>query len=477
MTSDICLLSAVELARLIRAKELSARDVVGAHLAQIERVNPGVNAIVTLVADQAMERARAADEALAHGRDVGPLHGLPIAHKDLQPTKGIRTTFGSPIYRDFVPFEDSLLVERLRRAGAIVVGKTNTPEFGAGSQTFNPVFGSTLNPYDRSKTCGGSSGGAAVAVATGMLPMADGSDMGGSLRNPASFCNVVGLRTSPGRVPIWPSATAWSPLSVDGPMARSVADVALMLSAIAGPDERSPISIDEPGGRFAAALDRDFRNVRIAWWKTLGGVPVDPRVRGAVDAQRGVFESLGCIVEEAEPDFADFDAVFKTARALAFLTGVAPRIVGHRDQVKETIRWEIERGERLTVADIVWAETKRTELYHRMRQFMARYEFFVLPTVQVPPFDVEQPYITAIDGVAMETYIDWMKSCYYISIVGNPAISVPCGFTPEGLPVGLQIVGRHRDDWGLLQMAHAFEAARSGFSRTVDLSQRIARRP
>jgi len=456
------MLSAVDLARRIRAKELSAREVVGAHLAQIERVNPGVNAIVTLVADQAMERARAADEELAHGRDVGPLHGLPIAHKDLQPTKGIRTTFGSPIYRDFVPSEDSLLVERLRRAGAIVVGKTNTPEFGAGSQTFNPVFGSTLNPYDRTKTCGGSSGGAAVALATRMLPMADGSDMGGSLRNPASFCGVVGLRTSPGRVPVWPAATAWSPLSVDGPMARSVADVALMLSAIAGPDERSPISIDEPGSRFAAPLGRDFRNARIAWWRNLGGVPVDPRVRSCVNAQRGVFESLGCIVEEAEPDFADFDAVFKTVRALAFLTGVAPRVAGHRDEVKETIRWEIERGERLTVADIVSAETKRTELYHRMRQFMARYEFFVLPTVQVPPFDVDRPYITEIDGVAMETYIDWMKSCYYISIVGNPAISIPCGFTPEGLPVGLQIVGRHRDDWGLLQMAHAFEMARSG---------------
>jgi amidase len=459
MTSDICLLSAVELAGLIRAKALSARDVVAAHLAQIERVNPGVNAIVTLVGDRAMERARQADEELARGDDVGPLHGLPIAHKDLQPTNGIRTTFGSPIFKDFVPSDDSLLVERLRRAGAIVVGKTNTPEFGAGSQTFNPVFGSTLNPYDHDKTCGGSSGGAAVALATGMLPIADGSDMGGSLRNPASFCNVVGLRPSPGRVPTWPAATAWSTLSVDGPMARSVADVALMLSAIAGPDPRSPIALGDSGSRFAAPLERDFKGVRIAWWKNLGGVPVDLRVREAVNAQRRAFESLGCIVEEAEPDFVDFDAVFKTVRAMAFLTGVAPRIAGHRDQVKETIRWEIERGERLTVGELVSAETKRTELYHRMRQFMERYEFFVLPTVQVPPFDIDQPYITEIDGVAMETYIDWMKSCYYISIVGNPAISVPCGFTPEGLPVGLQIVGRHRDDWGLLQMAHAFEAA------------------
>ena len=464
MTSDICKLSAVELARLIHAKELSAREVVGAHLAQIDRVNPTVNAIVTLVADRAMAAALAADEALASGLAVGPLHGLPIAHKDLQPTRGIRTTFGSPIYRDFVPAEDSLVVERLRLAGAIVVGKTNTPEFGAGSQTFNPVFGATLNPYDRTKTCGGSSGGAAVALATGMLPIADGSDMGGSLRNPASFCNIVGMRPSPGRVPTWPAATAWSTLSVDGPMARSVADVALMLSAIAGPDSRSPIAIDEVGSRFAAPLDRDFSGVRVAWWKNLDGVPVDRRVRDAVNVQRGVFESLGCIVDEAEPDFRDFDAVFKTVRALAFLTGVAPRVAGHRELVKDTILWEIDRGERLTAGEIAWAETKRTELYHRMRAFMQRYDFFVLPSTQVPAFDVNQPYVTEIDGVAMETYIDWMKSCYYISLVGNPAISVPCGFTPEGLPVGLQIVARHRDDWGLLQMAHAFERGRESFA-------------
>ena len=461
MTNGICSKGAVDLARLIRAKELSARDVVGAHLTQIERVNPGVNAIVTLVAEQAMEHARLADEDLAHGRAVGPLHGLPIAHKDLQPTKGIRTTFGSPIYKDLVPSEDSLLVERLRAAGAIAIGKTNTPEFGAGSQTFNSVFGATLNPYDHTKTCGGSSGGAAVALATGMLPIADGSDMGGSLRNPASFCNIVGLRTSPGRVPIWPSATAWSTLSVDGPMARCVADVALLLSAMAGPDPRSPISLSESGHLFAAPLERDFKGVRIAWWKNLGGVPVDRRVRDAVNARRSVFESLGCIVDEREPDFTDFDKVFKIVRALAFLTGVAPRVAGRRDLVKDTILWEIDRGERLTAMEIAWAETKRTELYHRMRTFMDRYDFFVLPSTQVPAFDVNQPYVTEIDGVAMETYIDWMKSCYYISLVGNPAISVPCGFTPEGLPVGLQIVGRHRDDWGLLQMAHAFETARS----------------
>ena len=459
---SICQLGAVELARLIRSKQLSARDVVGAHLTQIERINPGVNAIVTLVADQAMERARLADDAFARGDAIGPLHGLPIAHKDLQPTKGIRTTFGSPIYEHFVPAEDSLLVERLRGAGAITVGKTNTPEFGAGSQTFNPVFGATLNPHDRTKTCGGSSGGAAVALATHMLPIADGTDMGGSLRNPASFCGVVGLRPSPGRVPSWPAAAAWSTLSVDGPMARSVADVALMLSAIAGPDPRSPIAIDEPGSRFSQSLAREFKGTRIAWWKDLGGVPVDRRVREAVNAQRAVFESIGCRVDEAEPDFTDFDAVFKIVRALAFVTGVAPRIAGHRDRVKAPILWEIDRGERLTAAEIAWAETRRSELYHRMRRFMEPYEFFVLPAVQVPPFSVDQEYPTHIEDVVMESYIDWMKSCYYISVVGNPAISVPCGVTPDGLPIGLQIVARHRDDWGLLQIAHAFEAAAAG---------------
>jgi amidase len=468
MTSDICSLSAVEMARLIRSKQLSARDVLSAHLDQIERVNPAVNAIVTLVADQAIARARLADEMSARGEALGPLHGLPIAHKDLQITNGIRTTFGSPIFKDFVPVEDSLTVERIRDAGAIVVGKTNVPEFGAGSQTFNPVFGPTLNPYDQSRTCGGSSGGAAVALACGMMPVADGSDMGGSLRNPASFCHVVGLRPSPGRVPVWPAATAWSTLSVDGPMARSVADVALLLSAIAGPDRRSPIALGDAGRVFSAPLDRDVKGVRIAWWKDLGGVPVDGRVEQLVNAQRRVFESLGCVVDEAEPDFTDFDGVFKTLRALAFITGVADRVAGHRHLVKDTILWELDCGARLTAEDIGRAEMKRTELYHRMRRFMERYEFFVLPATQVPPFDVNQPYPTEIDGVAMETYIDWMKSCYYISIVGNPAISVPCGFTAEGLPVGLQIVARHQDDWGLLQIAHAFEQA-NALPRTLAL--------
>jgi amidase len=459
MRSELCGLSAAELSSRIQSKDLSAREVMAAHLERIAEVNPRLNAIVTVDAEGAMRRAADADERQARGEPLGRLHGLPVAHKDLLLTRGMRTTFGSLIFADFVPSDDSLIVERLRRAGAIAVGKTNTPEFGAGSQTFNPVFGATLNPYDDTKTCGGSSGGAAVALASGMVPLADGTDMGGSLRNPASFCGVVGLRPSPGRVPSWPAADAWSTLSVDGPMARSVADVALMLSAIAGPDPRSPIAIDQPSGQFAAPLDRDCRGLRIAWWVDVGGVPVDCRVRALVDAQRRLFEAIGCQVEEAQPDFRGFDEVFKTVRALAFLTGVAPRIGGRRDLVKDTILWEIDRGLRLTPPEIAAALAKRTELYQRMRQFMERYDFFVLPTVQVPPFAVSEPYPQEIDGVRMETYIDWMKSCYYISIVGNPAISVPCGFTDDGLPIGLQIVGRHRDDWGVLQLAHAFEAA------------------
>jgi amidase len=455
-------MTATELARRIRARELSAREVMEAHLVQIERVNPKVNAIVTLLPAQAMEQARMADEALVRGEDLGPLHGLPIAHKDLVPTKGIRTTFGSPIYKDFVPHEDGLIVERLKKAGAITIGKTNTPEFGAGSQTFNPVFGATLNPYDTSKTCGGSSGGAAVALACGMQPLADGSDTGGSLRNPASFCNVVGFRTSPGRVPKWPSLVGWFPISVQGPMARTVLDAALMLSVIAGPDPRSPIAIVEPGSRFRRPLERNFKGVRIAWSRDFGHLPVDPRVTETIDSQRHAFESLGCTVEDGEPDFADADQVFKVWRAWYFELSFGELLKTHRDQIKDTVVWNAEEGMQLSGPQIAWAERKRTDLYHRVREFMETYEFLIFPVSQVPPFDVEQEYVAEVNGVKMKTYIDWMRSCYYISVLGLPAISVPCGFTPDGLPVGVQIVGRHQDDFGVLQLAHAFEQA-TGF--------------
>ena len=456
---EICFLPATELARRMRSKELSAQEVMTAHLNQIARINPQVNAIVTLLPERAMAGARAADDALACGEQVGPLHGLPIAHKDLVLTNGIRTTFGSPIFKDFVPEEDSLIVERLRIAGAITIGKTNTPEFGAGSQTFNQVFGETLNPYDLTKTCGGSSGGAAVALACGMLPIADGSDLGGSLRNPASFCNVVGFRPSPGRVPSWPEQAAWCTLGVDGPMARTVQDVALLLSTLAGPDPRSPISVAESGSRFAHPLERDFKGVRIAWSHDLGGLPIDPSVTAAINAQRHVFESLGCTVEDAEPDFTDADQVFKILRAWRFALSRGDLLHSHRDLLKDTVIWNIEAGVKLSGPQIGWAERKRTELYHRMRMFMDTYEFLILPVSQVPPFPVQQRYVTDINGVPMDTYIDWMRSCYYITLTGHPAASVPCGFTPDGLPIGVQIVGRHQDDFGVLQLAYAFEQA------------------
>jgi len=457
---DICLLPAREMARRIRAKDLSARETLAAHLQQIDRVNPKVNAIVTIARDHATGRARQLDESLAHGHAPGPLHGLPIAHKDLLLTQGIRTTFGSRIFENFVPAADALLVERIRNAGAIALGKTNVPEFGAGSQTFNGIFGATLNPYDTTKTCGGSSGGATVALACRMLPIADGTDVGGSLRNPASFSNVVGFRPSPGRVPVWPAPLGWSTLGVEGPLARTVDDLAFFLSAIAGPDPRSPISIDEPGSRFAAPLDRDFHATRIAWWTSLGGLPSEPEVQQTVNAQRRIFESLGCIVDDAEPDLSGADEVFKTLRHWQrYLGALANGVIHKRDQINANVRAEIEQGEKLTAVEVGRAEMKRTELYHRARQFFERYEFFVLPTVQVLPFDVNTPHPTEIAGVKMQTYIDWMKSCYYISVVGNPAISVPCGFSRSGLPIGLQIVGRHHDDWGVLQIAHAFEQA------------------
>jgi len=462
LTSEICFLPATELARRIRKKDFSVREVMATHLAQIERFNPKLNALVTLVPEQAMKQAKRADEALAKNKEVGPLHGLPVGHKDLFPTQGIRTTFGSPVFKDFVPDHDALIVERLKKAGAITVGKTNTPEFGAGSQTYNEVFGETANPYDTTKTCGGSSGGAAVALATGMLPIADGSDLGGSLRNPANFCNVVGLRPSPGRVPSWPTPAAWFPFSVQGPMARTVQDVALILTAIAGPDPRSPIAIAESASLFAQPLSRNFKGVRIAWSRDLGGLPVDSAVTGVIEGKRDVFQTLGCIIKDTEPDFTAADEIFKTWRAWRFELGYGYLLKDHRDKLKDTVIWNIEEGTKLAGPDLGLAETKRTELFHRVRQFMETYEFLILPVNQVPPFDLKQRYVTEINGVKMATYLDWMKSCYYISVTGHPAISVPCGFTPEGLPVGVQIVGRHHDDFGVLQLAHAFEQA-TGF--------------
>jgi amidase len=468
--SEICFMTATEMVQRLRAKELSCRELMESHLAQIERVNPTVNAIVTQISpDETLALADAYDEALMQDKIIGPLQGLPIAHKDLIPTRGLRTTLGSLIFKENVPDKDGLIVERLKNAGAITIGKTNTPEFGAGSQTFNEVFGETLNPYDTAKTCGGSSGGAAVALACGMIPLADGSDMGGSLRNPGNFCNIVGFRTSPGRVPVWPSPAPWFPIPVQGPMARTVQDVALMLSVIAGPDPRSPISIAESGRIFTNSLERDFKGVKIAWSKDLGELPVDPRVTQTLESQRHVFNDLGCIVAEGQPDFTGADDIFKVWRAWRFELQYAELLKSHRELMKDSVVWNIEQGQKLTGPQLGRAEVQRTELYHRVREFMETHEYFICPVNQVPPFDIKQRWIEEINGVKMDTYIDWMKSCYYITITGLPAISVPCGFTPEGLPVGIQIVGRHNDDFGVLQLAHAFEQVTRMWKRRPQL--------
>ncbi len=453
----------------IRRRKFSAVEVMAAHLERIEAVNPRLNAVVSLLPERGLEGAKRADEAISRGDPLGVLHGLPVAHKDLHLTAGIRTTQGSKLFRDYVPEQDDLIVERIRQAGAICIGKTNVPEFGAGSQTFNEVFGETRNPYDLSKTCGGSSGGAAVALAAGMLPIAEGSDMGGSLRNPASFCNVVGMRPSPGRVPSHPKQLGWQGLSVQGPMGRNVADTALLLSAIAGPDPRSPIAISEDGARFAKPLERDFRGTRVAYSKDLGGLPVDPRVTKALEGAAPALRELGCTVEDAEPDLSEAHEVFQVLRAWTFAMGFASLPDSALGVVKDTVRWNVELGRRLSAARIGEAEMQRTRLYHRMREFMQSYEFLVLPVSQIPPFPLEERWVKEIAGEKMETYIDWMKSCYLITVTGHPAISVPCGFTQDGLPVGLQIVGRHQDDWGLLQLAHAFEQATGTGERRPEL--------
>jgi len=451
------LLSATELSTKLHSREVSAREVLVAHLVQIERINPKVNAIVTLDGEGAYRQANAIDTRRMHGEVLGPLAGMPIACKDMERVKGMRTTFGSPIYTDYVPDADTVMVGKFRRHGMVIIGKTNTPEFALGSQTFNTVFGKTLNPWDLTKTCGGSSGGAAVSVATRMLPFADGSDLGASLRNPANFCNVVGLRPTPGRVPVWPTENLWGNMSVWGPIGRNAQDTALLLYGQAGGDRRVPNAIWEDPAQFLKPLNRNFKGVKVAWSPTLGGVPVERAVRDALEAGLKHFEALGCIIEEAEPDLSEADACFDVQRAFLLAQLYGPLLERHRHQMKDTAVWNIELGMKLTGAQIVEATRQHTRIYDNMRRFMERYEFLLTPCNQVLPFPVDQPYVTEIDGVKLSSYIEWMKTCYRITMTAHPALSAPIAFAPNRLPVGIQIVGRYRDEWGILQLAHALE--------------------
>ena len=459
------------LARQIRAAERSAREVMEAFLARIEECNPMLNAICTLVPqEQSLKLADDADQAVLSGAETGPLHGLPIAVKDLADTRGIRTTLGSPIFADNVPAQDSLLVQRLKQAGALIIGKTNTPEFGAGSQTFNTLFGVTRNPHNLDKTAGGSSGGAAAAVACGMLPCADGSDMGGSLRNPAAFCNIVGFRPSMGRVPHWPAQMAWqSRLGTDGPLARDVEDCALLLSVLAGPDERDPFSLQEDGAQFRDHLRQDFQDCRIAWTPDLGLLPVEREVVTVCESALPALESCGFRVETAHPDLAGAMDVFKTLRA-AWYAGMAGTLLAkHRHLMKDTLISNIEAGQKLRATDINRADILRTRLYARMLKFFRRYDFLALPATQVQPFDCDTEWVRVIEGQTMSDYIDWMSVCCIISVFGLPAISVPAGFTEAGLPVGIQIVGPPRADAAVLGAARAFEQATDFHKRRPQL--------
>lgn len=439
--------------------ELSSREVVAAHLEQIERVNPEVNAIVTLTAERAMEMAADADQRQVAGEDLGWLHGLPMLHKDLADTAGIRTTHGSPLFAEHVPAENALVVQRAIDAGSVTMGKTNTPEFGAGSQTFNAVFGVTNNPYDLSTTCGGSSGGAATALATGMTPLADGSDMGGSLRNPASFCNVVGIRPSPGRVPAWPKTDAWSYLSTEGPMARSVDDVALLLAAQSGEDSRNPIALEGDGSTFLPPLDPQSEKLRMAWAPDLGGLPIDPQVTAALAGVPEIFVGLGHDVEMACPDLTEAGAVFDTLRAWSFALGLEELVVGREDQFKETLTWNVQRGLDLKMADHMTAWRTRAKILQRVAAFFNEYDALLCPVAPVPPFSHDTEYIEEINGIKMHTYIEWMRVATDVTIMNCPAISVPAGFTESGLPIGLQIVTRPRSDLQLLRIAKQFETA------------------
>jgi amidase len=457
---DLCTLPATELASLLRAGSVSAREVLAAHLARIERLDPSLNAIVTRTPELAAGRAAAADEAFARGSLLGPLHGLPIAHKELVLTAGVRTTFGSLIFAEQVPTEDELFVERIRAAGAVMVGKTNVPEFGAGSHTFNPVFGVTRNPYDPSCSAGGSSGGAGAALAAGLVPIADGSDLGGSLRNPAAFCNVVGFRPSPGLVPSWPSDDPSQDLSVDGPMGRTVADAALLLSVMAGPDPRVPISFGFDRGDRFRKLTPAGPGLRVALAPAAdGAMPIDPEIVAMVAAHAATIEQLGWPVEEAFPDLTGARDAFFTLRARSFADAYGPLLARERGRIKATVVWNIEEGLRLTDADVARARGLLGEIRRRAAAFFERYDLLAMPVTQVLPFPVELEYPTEVEGVAMSTYLDWMASCWCITVTGLPAISVPAGFTADGLPIGIQLVGRPRGDLELLRPALAFEEA------------------
>lgn len=463
---DLWQLSAVEQLRLLRSRQLSARELLDAHLARIAAVNPVINAVVALDAEVAVARANEVDETVARRGDPGPLGGLVTAHKDLSETADFPTTYGSPLFADHQPAVDAPVVARMKAAGAVAVGKTNTPEWGAGSHTFNPVYGMTRNPYDPSRSAGGSSGGAAAALSTGMVSVADGSDVGGSLRNPAAWCNVVGLRPSPRIVPRLAAPNPWSILPTEGPMARSVEDLVLLLRVLAVPDDRDPLSrpmsLDGSSGPVQ-------RRLRVAWSSDLGGLPVEPEITEVLAGFRRQLEGLGWDVIDDEPDLSGADACFEVLRAWSFASGPVGELGDRLSEVKSVVRDEVMRGRNLSGVDVAEAQARLGELWRRAAAFFEDVDLLVAPVTQTMPFPVELEYPAEIAGRAVASYVEWMRVVSRITVLGLPALSLPAGFGPSGLPVGAQLIGPRWGDDGLLRAAAAIEAATDHGARRPSL--------
>jgi amidase len=463
--SELVMMDAGALSEAIRTKRVSCVEVMTAYLDHIDRLNPKVNAIVALQ-DRAnlLAQAREKDDELVRGGPVGPLHGFPFAVKDLASVRGIRMTMGSPILKDNVPAADSVMAARIRAAGAIFIGKTNVPEWGFGSHTYNPVYGTTLNAYDQTRSAGGSSGGAAVALALRMLPVADGSDNAGSLRNPAGWNNVFGFRTSYGRVPVEGRDPYMPNMTVAGPMARNVPDLALLLSVQAGYDARAPLSIASDGAAFRGPLTRDFKGARIAWSGDFGGtVPHDADVLDVCEAALKTFEEIGCTVEEARPNFPT-ETAWAAYQSLRAWYAAGPLMAWYRDPAKRALLkaeavFEIDSALKQSALDITAASAVRTQWYDAMRRFFETYDFFVVPTAQLFPFDARIDWPKEVAGTKMETYLEWQKGMIPVTLAGLPALAVPAGFNAAGLPMGLQIAGPNQSELACLQLAHAYDLA------------------
>lgn len=473
MTSELCELNATEQLGLLEASKLSARELLEAHFERIDAVNGEVNAVVAMDPERARVTAAEVDAKRAAGESLGPLAGLVTAHKDLVDTADFVTTYGSPLFAGHRPMIDSLIVARMKAAGAVAVGKTNTPEFGAGSHTFNPVYGITRNPWDTGRTAGGSSGGAAAALASGMVGIADGSDMGGSLRNPAAWNNVVGFRASAGLVPSVKPGIARATLSVDGAMGRSVADLALLLSVIGAPDARDPLNRGVVVPPIPPPIDPE-RTVRVAFSPTLGGLPVEAPVADVVARFVTDVTDLGWSVEEREPDFTGADECFATIRSFLFANGPLALLGDRLANTKATIQEEYRRGAAMTGAEVAAAHIQLGDLWRRAVDFFADVDLLIAPVTQISPFDADREFPTSVAGVPCERYIDWMRSCCRITALGVPAMSLPAGFDVDGMPVGAQLIGRPHGDLDLLALAATLEQRLSIERRRPPVVDRLA---